>query len=329
MTESVALHGPADEQALYAHRALQSVGRGLSSRALRRLDAAIGLLIFLADAGSGEVPNHGANDGGRALLLSTAAYRDFRPLLTLSAAIRGTPLPGDIVPDAELSRWIGTRLPPAASQRRDGIVTGASGWVAGRVSGCVFFLRAGTYRHRPSHLDALHLDVRIGGREIVTDAGTYAYNAPKPWNNGLAGAEVHNGPVLPGEELAQRGPRFLWLSWPKARLLSAEFVSGRAHLIAERPGVVRREVIVEEGCVRVRDSALSRDARLLQVTWLLHPDAHTASLDVDDAKQIPAGEGDVTGWYSATYGVRRRSLAIRVVRRVGEGGAGIATTIRP
>jgi hypothetical protein len=316
------------EQSLYAQRALAAVGSGLSAQALALLDAATSFLTSLIDSGSGELPNHGANDGSRVLPFSTAPYRDFRPTLTLAALIRSIPLAADIAPDTDVVRWLGGQLPVPSPPRHDGIYTGRSGWVAGRVSTCSFFLRAGTYRHRPSHLDSLHLDVRIDGKEIVTDAGTYAYNAGHPWNNGLADADVHNGPLLLGEELAERGPRFLWLSWPGARVLTTKYTAGKAHLIAERPGVVRREIVVEPGCVRVRDTSLSRDARPLQVTWLLHPDTPMSAVYVEGGQMLPASEKEVTGWYSPTYGIRRRSAAVRVIRRMEECGGSIETVIR-
>lgn len=71
------------EQALYAERALNAAGFHLSREALSRLDAAVGLLTWLIDAPTGEVPNHGANDGARVLPLSLSTYRDFRSVLTL------------------------------------------------------------------------------------------------------------------------------------------------------------------------------------------------------------------------------------------------------
>jgi hypothetical protein len=316
------------EQALYAERAMSAVGSHLSPVALARLDAAIGLLEQLVDTRTGAVPNHGANDGARVLPLSMSEYADFRPLLTLAAMIRHRPLAADLRADADTVRWIGGELPPPAQARADGVMTGSSGWAAVRVSDCSVFLRAGAYRHRPSHLDCLHLDVRIGGKELVTDAGTYAYNAEEPWNNGLASAFVHNGPVLDGEEIAERGPRFLWLSWPTARLVSTQHGPGFARIVAERPGAVRREVLVTPGAVRVRDRPLDRNAHFMQVTWLMHPDVSSDIwVESGSSQRIPAREADVTGWYSPTYGLRRASSAVRIVCRIEGGADGIETTI--
>jgi len=316
------------DQALAAQRALQGAGLTLSQDALQRVDAAIALLTWLVDSASGELPNHGANDGARVLALSSADYRDFRPLLTLAAVVRELPLPADIPADAEVLCCLNARRAPTAPARSAGIRSGSSGWAAGRVGRCAFFFRAGKYAHRPSHLDALHLDLRIDGREVITDAGTYAYNGLAPWKNGLAGAEVHNGPVIVGEAVATRGSRFLWLSWPRARLVTVESTAaGAGRLLAERPGRVRREVLFEQSRICVRDTALTAGSRL-QVTWLLHPDVAGNPIEAEGAQVIEAREGDVRGWYSPTYGQRRRSRAVHISRSSEEGGGTIETSIQ-
>ena len=189
-------------------------------------------------------------------------------------------------------------------------------------------MHAGKYRHRPSHLDLLHHDVRIDGREVVTDPGTFAYNAPTPWNNGLVTALVHNGPILDGNEPAVRGPRFLWLSWPTARIVATEQGSNFARVVAKRPGVVQREVYITGDTVRVTDRVLDRSARYMQVTWLVHPDViDDYTVSAEGSQKISAREDDVTGWYSPTYGLRRKSCAVRIVRQLENDEAVIQTTI--
>jgi heparinase II/III-like protein len=319
------------EQALYAQRTLRAAGRTLSNAALSRLDAAVELVSSVIDGITGEAPNHGANDGARALPLSTTAYRDFRPLLTLAAVIRAIPLPADLRPDEQVLCWLGKRAPSPAPARRDGIAAGSSGWAVARVGRCMVFLHAGRYSHRPSHLDSLHLDVRIDGQEVIVDPGTYAYNAAPPWNNGLSSGSVHNGPLVDEREPALRGPGFLWLSWPRARLAAAEFHVGVAYLIAERDDVVRREVFVGPDSVRIIDHALPCHGSSMQVTWLLHPNAlKTFTVDSGSVERIEAREGDVVGWFSPTYGLRLPSHAIRVCRRAtNDRGCRLETIIRP
>jgi len=316
------------EQALHAQRTLEVHGLSLCAASLTAIDRAITLLLSIVNDDSGVAPNHGANDGGRAAPLSTAPYRDFRPLLTLAALVRKRALPRSLDPDAEVVTWLGVQPPPAGPARADGVESGSSGWAVARVAGNAVFVRAGRYTHRPSHLDQLHIDVRLNGHEVVTDPGTFAYNASPPWKNGLATARVHNGPVLDGREPAERGPGFLWRSWPEARLLGCEYKNGTARLVAEVPGRVRRQIDVSSSAVVIVDCVLDSSVQTMQVLWLLHPETRGHVVHAFGAETVVAREGDVTAWFSPTYGMRVASTAIRLRRQVRTDGPTAQTIIR-
>jgi hypothetical protein len=306
------------EHTLLAQRVLRSRGESLSVESLALLRAAFELLLLIVDGETGVVPNHGANDGGRAIAYSSAPYRDFRPLLTLAATTLDLPLPSDVSPDPEVEAWLGER-PRIARPRGDIAASGASGWVVARISDVSVFAYAGQYRHRPSHMDQLHLDVRFGSQEVITDPGTFAYNASDPWRNGLAGAGVHNAPVLDNREPARRGPRFLWYEWPCARVVHATCERTEAIIALEVPNCLRREVRVTPARVRVMDRVLASWPAVAQVTWLLHPDVRSpACVTSTGATAIGAREADVTAWFSPAYGRRIRSTAVRVRRDVAE-----------
>ena len=302
------------EQCVLAVRALASVGRELSDESTARLRAAIDLLLAVIDPRSGRVPNHGSNDGAFVLPITLADYDDFRPVLTAACATWAHALPADINADAEVLAWLGAEV-EAGPATADGVTTGESGWAAARVGATHVFLRAGRYRSRPGHLDPLHVDVRIDGKPIVVDPGTYAYNAPPPWRNGLSGAGVHNGPVVDGREPGIRGPRFLWYEWPSAELVSARGEAGRAELIGRVPGSHERRVTVYRHGAVVRDRVLGRGQHDVRIAWLLHPDADEGALRVrGESRSVDAREGAVDGWYSPEYGRRIPSRAVVIER---------------
>jgi heparinase II/III-like protein len=316
------------EQALLAQRALAAAGDSLSPDTLGRLERSVDLLTAIVCADTGAVPNHGSNDGARIAPFSSAGYRDFRPLLTLASIVLGRPLPADLPVDSEVVAWIGGAVPAPADRRWDGVVTGASGWAVARVNSAMAFIRAGTYTHRPSHLDLLHVNVRFDDRDVVTDPGTYAYNAPRPWNNGLVSARVHNAPIVDDQEPAERGARFLWYSWPSAVLVRTEYRTERAVVVAEIPGRVRREVQVARDSVTVVDQLLDRSARTMQVSWLLHPGVRESVVEAEGAEVIDAREGSVDAWFSPTYGCRVPSRVVRIRRDLSRDGDTIRTVIR-
>lgn len=316
------------EQALLAQRVLEEIDSTLPSTTLARLDAAVNLIGQLVDASNGELPNHGANDGGRALPWSLSNYRDFRPLLTLAALVRRTPLPADVPADEFVTHWLDSDLPEAGPARAFGVVSGTSGWVAARNSTCAVFMFAGKYRHRPGHLDSLHIDVRLNGTELISDPGTFAYNGRPPWNNGLASALVHNGPILDERETAERGPRFLWRSWPESRVLSAEERDGCIRIVAERDGAARREINMFQDRIKVTDTALDREAQSIKLTWLLHPDISQINpIVLEGGQEIRATEDALLGWFSPTYGCRQPSRAVQALHDVESGRNFIETTI--
>jgi hypothetical protein len=94
-------------------------------------------------------------------------------------------------------------------------------------------IRAGRYTRRPFQADQLHVDLWWRGINLARDAGTYLYNAPPPWNNGLAGTAVHNTVTVDHHDQMRRAGRFLWVDWAQA--------SGRSHSSPGQPYAHRFE----------------------------------------------------------------------------------------
>ena len=314
------------DQCVVAESALRARGLGLSPGSQDRLRAALQLVAAVMGP-EGDVPNHGPNDGALVLPRSSAPYHDYRPTFTQAAILFGVPVPADILPDPEASAWLGGALPVAGPARPDGISRGV-GWAAIRRRGVIVFLRAGRYRSRPGHLDVLHLDVRGPRGPIVVDPGTFKYNASPPWNNGLATARVHNGPLLDDREPGVRGPRFLWYLWPAGEIDAVETGARGDRLRARSVTGVSREVEVGPGVVTVRDRVEGGRASQLHVRWTLHPDAKGEPISIEGESEAGwGGEGAVMGWFSPHYGERLRTRYIDA-RRPALAGAEIVTRIR-
>lgn len=301
------------DQCVLAERALGSVDDGLSEGAVDRLAAAVELLGWVIDSGSGTVPNHGANDGAFIHPITTAGYRDFRPVLTAVCATFDLPVPGPIAADPEVLAWLDRDKPVVLPGAGAGVRTGPSGWAVARVGPTMVFLRAGSYDSRPSHIDPLHIDVRLGGRELVVDPGTFAYAGPGQGDWRLAGADLHNGPRVDGRPAARSGPRFLWLEWPRARVVSADWDGEAATLVAESHGRARRRVRVTTDSVTIRDEALPADAVGMCVGWLLHPDADPGAVETDPPARVHRGDANSErGWFCPGYGRRLPAHRIEV-----------------
>jgi hypothetical protein len=326
------------DQIVTAQRVLRHTGASLDESSLARARAAVALLAEVCDPRTGEPPLHGANDGAWVLPLSTAAYRDFRPALTAAAATLGAPLRGDIAPDQETLAWLGA--PPAASGAAPAtprIRVGQSGWAHGVTGHVRFFARAGAYRSRPGHIDAMHVDTWIDGRPVACDAGTFRYAAPPPWRNGLAGESVHNGLTLAEHPLARRGPRFLWLSWPNARVDAYELRHDGTIAVRMVNDSWDGLGIQHERCCEAVGRGLLVIDRLtvpdgVHVTpvlhWLVDGEPGDISMVASgewDRRDVVGGESSVEGWISEGYGHKREARSVQLHGSV-KGGRFVAVS---
>ena len=320
------------DQIVLAQRVLHSRGESLGARATERVRATIRLLIEVMDPATGHVPLHGANDGAFVLPLTTAPYRDFRPSLTAAASTFGEPLPRSVSADAEVLAWLGagdvmrTDDPEVPRLR-----TGASGWAHAVTQGARLFARAGAYRSRPGHVDPLHVDIWLDGEPVAVDAGTYRYNDAPPWNNGLADATVHNTLSIEGHPAAVRGPRFLWLQWPAARIREASLAAnGTIRIVMEnlswrsRRWRHTRECIVGSQDVTVIDELHAPASAPLTATvqWLLDGPREALRVEPVTGADVVESSGDprsTLGWISEGYGSRRPARSVRVIGAVAGG----------
>jgi hypothetical protein len=115
----------------------------------------------------------------------------------------------------EMVHWLGLPetervLPPRVSR-----VFARGGWVTmhapdGRSWACIRFP---AFRFRPSHADALHIDLWHDGANVLRDGGTFSYAAEEPWATYFAGTESHNTVMFDGAGQMARISRFLFADW--------------------------------------------------------------------------------------------------------------------
>jgi hypothetical protein len=312
------------DQLVHAQRLLHAAGDGFAATVVSRIESAIRLLATVIDEESGDVPNHGANDGAFVLPLTTKPFRDFRPSLTAAAATFRVPLARRIEPDPEMLAWLDADPPARAGDERPRVVVGESGWVDARVGEMRVFARAGTYRSRPSHIDALHMDVWAGGDPIAADAGTYRYVGP--WLHGFAGERAHNTVTIDGWPMARRGPRFLWLRWPRATIASFRDVGDS--ITIEMLNESWRDVGIEHRrtCHLSSESLTVLDEVSLPpgnparvaIHWLIDG----AADDIAVLASVPVHverhcgkEGVPYGWIADSYATRRPATSLRLETR--------------
>jgi hypothetical protein len=316
--------------------AANAVGFAFGPRVTDRLNASARLVAALHDERSGDVPNYGANDGANPLPLSSVDYRDFRPAITAFACAFDQPVAAPFTPDAETEAWLGGRC--IVSGTRSALVNGESGWVSARVGGAHLFARAGSYRARPGHLDPLHVELWNHGRPIAVDAGTFRYSAPPPWNDGLRITAVHNTIDVPALPIARRGPGFLSIGVPSARVISARGDGAEAHIVLCNDSwrhhdiLHTREIELTAIECRVTDVVTGPPGTVAVLQWLTAnaEDQPMVTSDIAlEARQTVVDESAVTGWRSLYYASRTRAFSTTRQFVVPQAGTVALTSVFP
>ncbi len=281
--------------ATFAVRLAELAGRPFPRDIYESLGRCAEFMLEMSDPATGRMPNYGNNDGAWVLPLSEIDFTDFRSAIqgAYFTAHRKTPLPHG--PWDEDLVWLfgSDALPTSTGELRDAVrsedsdtfesspapraqATGAHARsAAGRAfeAGGYYTLRLGeswmmtrchTYRDRPAHCDALHVDLWHRGRNVLIDAGTYQYYTPETpaLERFFKSTRAHNTVEIDGRDPLELASRYLWLPWPTARTLAFEppgdtraygCFEGEHRSYARLPGgcVHRRAVVALPGDVWV------------------------------------------------------------------------------
>lgn len=282
-------------------------GRPFSAGLLERFGRAVRLLYEITDGASGRAPNYGSNDGAMLFRLDSCDFTDYRPVLALGFWIaegRRALEPG---PWDESLLWLCGREPLEAPVRpldRADLAARVGGYYTLRGQETWAFTRCTAYRDRPAQADMLHLDLWWRGVNVVADPGTFSYNRPPPWNNGLSITAAHNTVEVDGLDQMERGPRFTWLRWATGRVVHrAAGPEGRLKLLeGEHDGYVRRArvrhrraiLLVDGRLWVVVDDLIGQGRHRLSSHWLF-PDATSETLEGESLEVLlPAGPCEVS-----------------------------------
>ncbi|MCF3122846.1 alginate lyase family protein [Streptomyces arenae] len=204
-----------------------------------------------------------------------------------------------------------------------------------------------------AHADALSLEVRHDGVDVLADPGTYCYHGQPLWRQYFRSTLGHNTLELDGTDQSVSGGPFLWTRHAGTRVLVADTSDERvARWAAEHDGyqgsVHRRrvELTAADRELKVIDEVRgpARDVRLAfhlgpeitaelegdraVLTWTRGGEDRSAVLDLPEELSWRAhrGESDPPlGWYSAGFG--RKEPATTLVGSGCAGGAGGFTTV--
>jgi hypothetical protein len=341
------------ELTLLAAVEAERAGCPLSDTAWQRLCAMVDSGASLLDERS-QPPRQGDGDEGRALLLDPPAANRWPSLLALAEAVSGrldwwprtAPDAGSSI-IAALRRtrreaagrparrpWhfadAGTTILRAACDRVPEIWCRCDGGPHGYLSIAAH-----------AHADALSVEVRYGGVDILADPGTYCYHGEPEWRSYFRSTIAHNTVELEGRNQSNEGGPFLWLRHANAREISVLDIGNAAEWTAEHDGYLslkpsawhRRCVLLDRASRAVDIVDEIGGVHELRLAFHLGPDVH-AELDGSCALlgwpgasapgaarlELPQplrwslhrGETDpILGWYSS--GLGRRTPAFTLI----------------
>ncbi|GAA1181165.1 alginate lyase family protein [Streptomyces hebeiensis] len=208
-----------------------------------------------------------------------------------------------------------------------------------------------------AHADALSVEVRHDGVDVLADPGTFCYHGQPEWRQYFRSTLGHNTLRLDGGDQSVSGGPFLWTRHARSRVLAvdASGASGRgvvrwcAEHDGYRPSVHRRRVELTAASkeLRVVDEVRGprRSVRLAfhlgpaiaadlagnraELTWTRDGEDRSAVLDLPGQLSWRAhrGESDPPlGWYSAGFG-RKEPATTLVGTGFADGAEGFTTVL--
>ena len=264
-------------------------------------------------------PRQGDSDEGRALLLDAPLPNRWPSLLALADALVG-----------RLDWW--PRSPADAGGVIIGALAGARHHLAGRpaqrpsrfADAGITLLRAAGDDHLPeiwcrcdggphgylsiaahAHADALSVEVRYGGVEILADPGTYCYHGEPPWRSYFRSTIAQNTAELGGRSQSSEGGPFMWTSHARAREVEVIDDGDIATWTAEHDGYAS----LDPPARHRRSVLLDRASRSIDITDEIEGGSHDIRLafHLGPEVQVQLNEGcAVLSWPAASAPVAAR-----------------------
>ena len=341
-------HGFVFELGVFAAAEAAASGFPASDDCWRMLSAMADGMAALVDTRL-QPPRQGDSDEGRVVLLDAPAHNRWPVLLALAAGLFGplawwpavTPDAGSVLVPALAGgpRAVAGRPDSRPSRFPDAGITiirteaASSPEIWCRCDGGPHgFLSIAAH----AHADALSVEVRCDGVDILADPGTYCYHGEREWRSYFRSTIGHNTVEIGGRDQSQQSGPFMWARQARTREIavcdpddpglawSAEH-DGYAVLVP--PAVHRRSVRLDRAgrAIEITD-VIDGDGHDIRMAFHMGPDV-AAELVADKAVlswqgptvpgaarlELPGelewqshrgGTHPILGWYSAGLGER-------------------------
>jgi Heparinase II/III-like protein/Heparinase II/III N-terminus len=313
-------HGFVAELGLVAATEARLAGRPISAAATGRLCAMVDSAAAVLDEGL-RPARQGDGDEGRVLLLDAPEREGSGALLALGAALYGElPWWPKVTADVRSTVFgaLAAGLLPTANRpdQRPSHFADAGLTLLRTSDGQApeIWCRCDGGPHgylsiaAHAHADALSVEVRYGGVDILADPGTYCYHGEPAWRSYFRSTIAHNTVELGGRNQSSDGGPFLWLRHARARQIRISDAGDVAEWVADHDGYTTLSPPVTHR----RSVALDREARTLRIVDEVDGGSHDVRLAFHLGPEVSARlSGNVAqlSWPGAvTPGVARLAL---------------------
>jgi hypothetical protein len=280
-------------------------------------------LRAMTDETTGMAPNIGANDGANLVPLARSEHNDMRPTVQVAYALfAGSRAYEGEGPWNATAQWLKVALPQQTAPGAGSTLFDEGGYALLCAGAARAYVRFPRFRFRPSHADALHVDLWVAGENVLRDGGSYSYAAGREELDYFAGTESHNTVQFDDRDQMIRLGRFLFGDWLGTEARSSiESRSGCESFSAayrDRFGARHaRHVSLEPRSLRVIDEISEFRAkavlrwRLVPGDWHLRDNgARNASYALIVRSSVPIKRIQLTsGWESRFY-LKRDALPV-------------------
>ena len=346
--------------AVEADAAGQPLSEPTWARLTRILDAGAAIL----DA-TGRPPRQGDGDEGRALVVDDPHRNPWAAVLATGAALLGDrswwpPFDGAVLASVVGALGRSRQLPRPSAQPRRFVEAGLVLLRTRPQDGPEIWCRCDGGPHgflsiaAHAHADALSLEVRHDGVDILADPGTYCYHGEPVWREWLRSTAAHNTVEISGVSQSESGGPFLWNTHARTSTLTCEVGEDAVqtwsavhdgYLRLRTPTTHRRlatlnspgrklmvvDTIDVSAAVPVRlswhlgpDIVVRLDGTCAELSWHVGPDRRQGRLVLPDALSWTnhyAEVDPIEGWYSPRFGTRVPAYSL-----VGRGTAAFSTS---
>ena len=337
------------------------LSEGTWERLGRMLDAGAAIL----DA-TGRPPRQGDGDEGRALVVDGLEHDPWATVLGSGVALLGAPDWSPSFTGTVEARLIGAlgrpHHPPRRRVRPGGFAD--AGLVLLRSlaeDGPEIWCRCDGGPHgflsiaAHAHADALSLEVRHDGVDILADPGTYCYHGEPEWREWFRSTAAHNTVEIGGTNQSESGGPFLWNTHPRTDTLSCDVgeqpvqtwsAEHDGYTRLKTPATHRRSVTLDSSRRRLTvvdtfdattelpirlswhfgpDIVVELNSAQASLSWEVGPEKRQGTLVLPRGLVWEAHRADVDpveGWYSPRFGTRVPATSL-----IGRGTASFSTRL--